>query len=357
MKNTILTTGLLAILLCVTSLSTYAHKRDKHIVNGWNVTKVVYSSSGQPMGRFVKTGRKQWTEYSKHNNLTFHFVEQQRDEWSVYLYDASRDVYIQLDLHRKKVGYRRGNETKRDIYNIIRSKSKGKKNKHHHHEHQINLPPEPVVSTPINPAPISGESVSYINEHELQVFLEKKGPTRWIEYSVYSDKIHQYVETQRYDNMIYLHDASRNLSAVIKFKENIIVYTKDRGPDPKYYYPLNKAQQLPHNTIKRYQNHSERKSFYNKSATGLNVTRVVFGEDNIEQGEFIKVGANTWIQSMKHEKVTLHFVVKHAGSNSIYMYNKHQDLHVEIDFISKKITYGERHKLLFDAYDIMRSEH
>lgn len=84
--------------------------------NGYNVVVVNHDGGG-----FVHTGGKQWHEADNLGNTRFYFQEQARDEWSVYLHDASRNVSIQLDLHRKKVLYGIGNQPKADLYNITYS--------------------------------------------------------------------------------------------------------------------------------------------------------------------------------------------------------------------------------------------
>lgn len=66
-------------------------------VNGRNVVKVDY-----PSGNFKKTG----TTWRESSGATFR--ETARDNWSVYLHDAARNVYIQLDLYTKNVKYRAG---------------------------------------------------------------------------------------------------------------------------------------------------------------------------------------------------------------------------------------------------------
>ena len=63
-----------------------------------------------------------WTEYNLAGGATFAFEEQGRDEWSVYMYDASRDVHLQLDLWRKKILYAAGSDPKVDLYDIIAAK-------------------------------------------------------------------------------------------------------------------------------------------------------------------------------------------------------------------------------------------
>jgi len=65
-------------------------------VDGYNAISVNY-----PGGFFRLGGGKQWVEVNQ--NGRYQFVEENRDEWSVYLYDRSREVRIQLDLYRKEI--------------------------------------------------------------------------------------------------------------------------------------------------------------------------------------------------------------------------------------------------------------
>jgi hypothetical protein len=92
-------------------------------VNGRNVNVVEFGDgSGQVLGTFRQVGEQQWVEQNKQGQTTFSFRETQRDDWSVYLYDASRNASLQLDLHRKRVGYSDTNNPKmRDVYAIVGS--------------------------------------------------------------------------------------------------------------------------------------------------------------------------------------------------------------------------------------------
>jgi membrane-bound inhibitor of C-type lysozyme len=82
-------------------------------VNGYNVSQVFHSG-----GSFSQAGGGQWDELNDQGRVSFRFREQQRDEWSVYLYDASRNVSLQLDLHRRQILYAVGNAPKSPIYAI-----------------------------------------------------------------------------------------------------------------------------------------------------------------------------------------------------------------------------------------------
>lgn len=66
-------------------------------VNGRNAKLVSHSQ-----GSFIDQGDGTWIEVNADNKGGIRFQEQQRDDWSVYLFDRSRNVSIQLDLYRKK---------------------------------------------------------------------------------------------------------------------------------------------------------------------------------------------------------------------------------------------------------------
>jgi membrane-bound inhibitor of C-type lysozyme len=85
-------------------------------VNGFTVGAVIH-----PGGSFNAVGNGQWQETDAQGRVSFHFQEETRDEWSVYLFDASRNVSLQLDLHRGQVLYGVGAEPKRVLYQITGS--------------------------------------------------------------------------------------------------------------------------------------------------------------------------------------------------------------------------------------------
>lgn len=93
---------------------------DRATVNGMSVGQVRH-----PGGSFTNTGGGQWQEADAQGRVTFNFQEESRDEWSVYLFDASRNVSLQLDLHRGEVLYGIGAEPKTVLYPITQSSAKG----------------------------------------------------------------------------------------------------------------------------------------------------------------------------------------------------------------------------------------
>jgi len=86
-------------------------------VNGYSVSCAAVTNAS-----FQKTGDKEWTEFEQNGVSFATFVETQRDEWSVYLRDDSRDMNLQIDLWRDKVSFSIGNEPKKDLYDVIASR-------------------------------------------------------------------------------------------------------------------------------------------------------------------------------------------------------------------------------------------
>ena len=85
------------------------------VVNGYNLAEVDFAT-----GSLKKTGDTQWSEYNSEGKVTFTFQEVTRDDWSVYLNDASRNMQLQLDVYRKMVGIGENNGDKRDLYPITK---------------------------------------------------------------------------------------------------------------------------------------------------------------------------------------------------------------------------------------------
>ena len=87
-----------------------------HDVNGKNVSAAYFKG-----GRLEETAQnsKVWKEYDKDRKAVFTFKETHRDEWSVYLKDTSRNVRLQIDVHRKIVGYASGDANMKDLYSVL----------------------------------------------------------------------------------------------------------------------------------------------------------------------------------------------------------------------------------------------
>jgi hypothetical protein len=90
-------------------------------LKAWNVDWVAYTNGinkTNPIGYFVNRENEFWEEITETGRVNFQFREQNRDEWSVYLYDISRNVSIQLDMHLLEVFYSDEKNSRRLLYYI-----------------------------------------------------------------------------------------------------------------------------------------------------------------------------------------------------------------------------------------------
>jgi hypothetical protein len=83
---------------------------------GANVRSVAY-----PQGTYRQTGSRTWAEFDKAGKQTNAFVEDARDEWSVFLFDPARNVRVQIDLYRKKIRYTENGGSYADLYDVTGS--------------------------------------------------------------------------------------------------------------------------------------------------------------------------------------------------------------------------------------------
>ena len=72
-------------------------------VKGTNVTMVEFSGTGSQRGAFYRRPDGTWVESGYAGETRFTFKEASRDEWSVYLVDATRKANTQIDLHKMKI--------------------------------------------------------------------------------------------------------------------------------------------------------------------------------------------------------------------------------------------------------------
>lgn len=69
-------------------------------------------------GSFEMIGNKQWVEKNRNNQITFRFIEQNRTEISILLFDASRNVHLALIIADQEILYSHKGEEFRKIYTI-----------------------------------------------------------------------------------------------------------------------------------------------------------------------------------------------------------------------------------------------
>lgn len=151
--------------------------------NGYNANVVNYQNGGRPAS-YHQVGNKTWEERGPGGAKRM-FQETHRDQWSIYLYDAPQKTNLQLDLHRKKVGYKDSNNpAQRDIYNITSASSK-----------------------------LSGWLVKKATFNNGAFIYQ--GGKRWVETGANNRIRFNFTEVGRDDWSVYIKDASRSVSVQI----------------------------------------------------------------------------------------------------------------------------------------------
>lgn len=86
--------------------------------NGRNAGWIDFSNASETVeGTFVQMDGTRWEERQP-GRVTHRFEQTGRDEWSVYLRDASRDVELQLDLYKREVNVEPYGPGRRTIYQV-----------------------------------------------------------------------------------------------------------------------------------------------------------------------------------------------------------------------------------------------
>lgn len=183
-------------------------------VTGKNVATVQY-----PGGFFKQVGYREWHETGPRGRVHYKFIEKSRDQWSVYLHDASRNVSIQLDLHRKKVFIGLAGAPNTPIYDIVKATP------------NPNFVKDPNIGNPGIGGPSTGRNGFTISRAGFPggTFVMKTNG-RWQQTGP-NGKVHYgYQETGRDRQAIYLHDRSRNVSVQLDLKHNRILFGIGNGP-------------------------------------------------------------------------------------------------------------------------------
>lgn len=180
------------------------------VTNGHNANVVEFGDNGGKLGTFRQISSNQWVEQNKQGNTTFKFRETHRDDWSVYLHDASRNVRLQLDLHRKIVGYSDPRSPMRDQYRIFSSDSK-----------------------------MNGwlvKNVTYKSGgSQAGAFVQKSGKT-WQEIRLPSRTVaFTFKEQARDDWSVYLYDASRDVHIQLDLHTRKVMYNLGSEPRTTLY--------------------------------------------------------------------------------------------------------------------------
>ena len=261
--------------------------------NGYNVQYAKYAS-----GFFIQTGSLAWRESDK-----FNFVESSRDEWSVYLDDPSRNVSIQIDLHRNKIRYSDSKTPWRDQYDVETAAS--------------------AVGWLVGHA-------EYNSKDGICAF-HQIDPKQWKEVNVKGETIFKFVESSRDDWSVYLSDASRKVSIQIDLWRSKICYSDPKTPR-RDQYDLSSA----------------------KSVVGQTVGTVVFPDGTGGQRAFVQTGAKKWEEKRKDPKAAK-FNFDETGRDdwSVYLKDPSRNVLIQLDLWRNKIRYSDPKSPWRDQYDVL----
>lgn len=184
-------------------------------VNGWNVVRATYDG-----GIFQRTSPGQWTEYND-GGATFTFEESHRDEWSVYMYDAARNVWLQIDIHRNMISAGTGDAPRIDIYAISGSAAGA------------------VTGNPLVDSGITGRNVIRVDFNGG--LFQSMNNREWVEIGDNGGSF-QFHETGRHNWAVNLYDASRNVRLQIDIESQMIMMIDDNGLNHDLY-PITSARQ------------------------------------------------------------------------------------------------------------------
>lgn len=202
-RRLIATAALLTLALAVRGPATLADAAP----TGRTLKEAVYSAGDQtPLGSFRRAADGSWQELDSNGAVTFTFGELRRDDWTVYLYDASRNVELRLDLHQRQVLYGANGQEPYPIYAILFAMSDA---------------PTGLTVTRVD-ASLDGQV-------EVARFQTTGAPGEWVEIDTYGQVGFTFAETARDDWSVYLDDGSRDVQLQIDLYTDTVYYGERGG--------------------------------------------------------------------------------------------------------------------------------
>jgi hypothetical protein len=184
-------------------------------VDGSNLARADFAG-----GRFEQRDGR-WTEYGSDGGARFDFEETGRDEWSVYLVDRSRNVALQLDVHRRMVTLVENGEIRRDLYAITGVTASWQRGY-----------AERTMSQPPRSERVDGSNLSRADFADGR--FELSGG-RWSEYGRDGRPRYQFEETGRDEWSVYLLDRSRNVAIQLDVYRHMVTVAENGGPRADLY--------------------------------------------------------------------------------------------------------------------------
>lgn len=186
----------------------------QNMVNGFNATTVQY-----PGGSFTQDVTGVWKERNATSAWTFKLKK--RDEWSVYLYDTSRKLSVQLDLFKKEIILDWDKPGRSKLYDVSKA---------------LNGAGGSTIGKDV----INGYNTTFIGYDGGSFFKDASGA--WKEGTV--TNIWTFKETRRDEWSVYLFDESRQMSIQLDLYKKEIILNWERS-DRRKLYDVTKALDGP----------------------------------------------------------------------------------------------------------------
>ncbi|HEY1852114.1 MAG TPA: hypothetical protein VGG60_13890 [Candidatus Binataceae bacterium] len=276
---------------------------------GSNVNRVDFSNLGDKkrLGVFRQAGLHVWKEdHDQGGRDLFELTETGRDAWSVYLFDNTRKVNLQLDLFKKTVWYSDPATARREQYDIIDATSKA----------TGWLVNRVEVGTGAGPA---------------QAIYKQVSATGWTEDKPSGVTSFNFVETSRDDWSVYLLDKSRNVRLQLDLFREVVSYAADKDP-LKDLYKVASASMV---------------------VNGWLVNTVAFRDNAKIGGSFRQSGAQTWVED--HAVLgRSRFQYHETGRDewSVYLFDASRNVKIQLDLFTKTIFYSDETQARFALYAI-----
>lgn len=269
-------------------------------LNGWLVNKVDFSTKGPAIsGTFRQSGAKTWAEdgvVGGHNRFEFH--ERARDDWSVYLYDKSRDVNVQLDLHTREIYFSVGKKKRAKLYTI---------------RHSDRLPSLAAHNAKI----VNAVEVGDANGNVFGCFRQTSEDT-WSEDGAHGERDKfTFVEYKRDKWGIYLYDTDRDMWVHIDLHKRKVLYHYGTSQWQTLYEILNTSAKL----------------------NGWMVNSVQCTDSGKKKQHFRQIGWTSWLQiSEDGSHPPVHFDETHRDDWSVYLVNPANKVQTRINLAEGKVT-------------------
>jgi hypothetical protein len=361
--------------------------------DGRSVTQVSFGRQGKRLGTFRQIAPLQWREIpAEAGGNRFEFRETGRDDWSVYLHDPSRDVRIQLDLHRKMVLYAdAGSPEMRPLYDVLGARA-GEVAADAAAKPEATAAPNrrqaaPAASVAPQESPgVDGRRVTRVSfgrdGRKLGTFRQS-GPQQWQELPASAGGGRfDFQETGRDDWSVYLHDPSRDVRIQLDLHRKLVLYGDSRTAEMRPLYDILGAGSKPVSAVST-ETAARGKPAASAAAvaapapqsdggtpapapqspsainaSGRTVTLADFGSAGRRLGEFRQVGPGFWEErSAGPGGQSFSFSETGRDDWSVYLRDDSRGVTIQIDLFRKLVLYADAgNSTPFPIYDVLAAD-